>query len=161
MTPLPHFGHTVLTKAVEDVARLLAQVALHEQVGANIASYGSIVLFSRMLSPIATPVVFQVIDAPAVITLSILQFVVDTSQVTSAGAITWRGVNAKLEAFAMKPVAQILHAWELLIHSDGSIGITFRCLPSVVDVHIGIAVVSQPLLNQSLGARDNLVLSDT
>lgn len=38
--PLPYFRHTILAEAVEDVARLVAQALLHEQVGTDIGSDG-------------------------------------------------------------------------------------------------------------------------
>jgi len=64
LAPFPDFCHTILAEAVEDVAGLLPEEAFHEQIGTDIAGNGLLVGLIPVLSSVATPVVFQVIDAP-------------------------------------------------------------------------------------------------
>ena len=158
--PLPDVGHAVLAEAVEDVAGLLSQVALHEEVGTDVAGDGLPVGLLGMLASIAAPVVLQVVDAPAVVALGVLQLVVDRTEVAAACEVAGRRVDAELESFGVEPVAEVLHAGELLVDGNRAVGITLGSLPAVVDVHVAIAVVGQALIDERLGTADDLVLRD-
>ena len=60
----------------------------------------------------------------------------------------------------MQPVAEVLHAWELLVDGNCTVGIAFLGFPTVVDVHIAVAIICQAFLDECLSAADDLVLGD-
>ena len=87
-TPLPNLCHTILAKAIEDVAGLLTQAALHQQVGTHVAGNGLVVGLCPVLTAVAAPVILQVVDTPAVVALCILQLVVDGTEIAAASVVT-------------------------------------------------------------------------
>ena len=90
LAPLPHVGHSVLAQTVEDVTGLCTKALLHVQIGTHVTGHRLVVLLGGMLTSIAAPIIFQVVDTPAVIGLGILHLVVQAAQISAAGAVARR-----------------------------------------------------------------------
>ena len=56
-------------------------------LGTHEAGHSLVVRLGGMLATIATPVILQIVHAPAVVALCVLQFMVDTAQIATAGEV--------------------------------------------------------------------------
>ena len=132
---------------------------LHQQVRTHIRGH-ALVLLLGVFATVATPVVLQVVNTPAVVGLCILLFMVNTSEISATGKVTGRTVDTELQSALVEPVAKSLHRGELLIHGNGAVGITFGGFPSVVDIHVAVTVVCQAFFYECLSRRHHLLLRD-
>ena len=144
-------------KAVEDVARLLAQVLLHHQMGAQTAGKTPVILLDTHIL-IAAPIVFQVINSPFVPNLGILLLVAEASQIAATSGCSRRAVDAELQSAFVKPVHQSLHRGEFLVGIQRSVGIALRSFPTIINIDVAIAIVGQAFVNQCLCRGNYLIL---
>src|SRR5215469_3200291 len=141
-SPTPDSVVAVLAQAIDDWTAGASQRIPHLDVGI----YHDLVSCFRRgrrlhLLAKAAQIVLQVVDSPRSIRLRVLFLVSEAPFELRAGLRAGRGINSKLETFAMDVVRQRLHIRKFAVSLDDSLCITLS-LPGVVDVDVDVSGIT-------------------